>query len=82
MPEACQAAGQPAPRLPQPPRQDHRRLNRVWDLRPATRRHPDDPTVLDHITPRAYGGGDDVANLQATHKRCNARKSAKLPGRY
>jgi 5-methylcytosine-specific restriction endonuclease McrA len=38
-----------------------------------------DPAVLDHIVPRAYGGGHQPWNLQAAHRTCNARKSAQLP---
>jgi 5-methylcytosine-specific restriction endonuclease McrA len=43
---------------------------------------PNDPPVVDHITPRAYGGTDDPANLQAAHRSCNGRKSSQLPGPY
>jgi 5-methylcytosine-specific restriction endonuclease McrA len=39
-----------------------------------------DPPVCDHITPLAYGGSDHPTNLQATHRSCNGRKSATLPG--
>ena len=43
---------------------------------------PTDPPVVDHIVPRAYGGSDDPANLQAAHKSCNGRKSSHLPATY
>ena len=43
---------------------------------------PDNPPVVDHIIPRARGGTNDPANLQASHRRCNGAKSAKLPGPY
>jgi 5-methylcytosine-specific restriction endonuclease McrA len=39
---------------------------------------PFDLPVVDHIIPRALGGSDDPANLQATHRSCNARKSSQL----
>jgi len=41
-----------------------------------------DQIVVDHRLPRAHGGSDDAANLQAAHKRCNAAKSGRLPSRY
>lgn len=40
----------------------------------------DDPLVLDHIQPRAYGGTDDPSNLQAAHRSCNGRKGASISG--
>jgi 5-methylcytosine-specific restriction endonuclease McrA len=40
---------------------------------------PNDPPVVDHIHPRAYGGTDDPSNLQAAHRSCNGRKGAQLP---
>ncbi len=41
---------------------------------------PDDPAVLDHIIPRAAGGGHDPSNLQAAHRSCNARKGGAIGG--
>lgn len=32
--------------------------------------HPDSFTI-DHVLPRAHGGGDDVRNLRPAHRRCN-----------
>ena len=29
---------------------------------------------IDHIVPRAKGGGDELENLQAVHRSCNSRK--------
>ena len=29
---------------------------------------------VDHIVPKAKGGGDELENLQAAHKGCNSRK--------
>ena len=40
---------------------------------------PDDPPVLDHVKPRAYGGTDDPSNLKPAHRSCNGRKGAQLP---
>jgi 5-methylcytosine-specific restriction endonuclease McrA len=40
---------------------------------------PDDPAVADHVQPRAYGGSDNITNLQAAHRSCNGRKGATLP---
>jgi 5-methylcytosine-specific restriction endonuclease McrA len=37
---------------------------------------PTDPSVVDHIIPRAHGRTDDPSNLQAAHKSRNGRKSA------
>jgi 5-methylcytosine-specific restriction enzyme A len=33
-------------------------------------------TEVDHIVPLAWGGADDLSNLQAAHKTCHAEKSA------
>jgi 5-methylcytosine-specific restriction endonuclease McrA len=38
----------------------------------------DDPWVVDHIVPRAHGGGDEPSNLQAAHRSCNGRKGQTL----
>jgi 5-methylcytosine-specific restriction endonuclease McrA len=37
-----------------------------------------DPWVVDHILPRARGGGDDPTNLQAAHRSCNGRKGQSI----
>lgn len=37
---------------------------------------------IDHINPLARGGSDNLANLQATCRRCNRRKSAKSPSLF
>src|SRR3712207_6359439 len=39
-------------------------------------RHPMEAT-LDHRTPLSKGGGDDRANLQIAHRRCNSRKGSR-----
>jgi 5-methylcytosine-specific restriction endonuclease McrA len=43
--------------------------------KPAT---ADDPFVVDHRLPRAHGGTDDAANLQACHRSCNSKKGATI----
>jgi len=35
--------------------------------------HPMAPTV-DHLVPRAFGGGDDPSNLACAHFICNAKR--------
>jgi 5-methylcytosine-specific restriction enzyme A len=37
-------------------------------------------TTVDHITPKAQGGGDDYANLQPLCAPCHAAKSAREGG--
>lgn len=37
---------------------------------------PDDPLEVDHVVPRARGGGHDRANLLPGHRSCNNRKGA------
>lgn len=37
--------------------------------------------TVDHIVPRARGGGDEPSNLAAAHKRCNEAKGARAPAR-
>jgi len=38
--------------------------------------------TFDHIRPRSKGGGDDPANLQLAHARCNKQKGDSWrPGR-
>jgi 5-methylcytosine-specific restriction enzyme A len=32
-------------------------------------------TEADHIIPRRYGGGDELSNLRAACRSCNARRS-------
>lgn len=39
-----------------------------------------DANTVDHVLPRARGGGDDMENLQAMCAKCNRDKSDKLPG--
>jgi hypothetical protein len=39
---------------------------------------PGAPTV-DHVVPRALGGGNDPANLRLAHRRCNGRRGSALP---
>jgi len=37
-------------------------------------------TNLDHIQPRSHGGGNDIGNLQLTHKACNQARKDECPG--
>lgn len=37
---------------------------------------------IDHIFPRARGGGNSVENLQPMHKSCNVIKGAKICDKY
>lgn len=41
----------------------------------------DNGTDVDHRIPFRYGGGNERANLQITHARCNRSKGAKIDGR-
>jgi 5-methylcytosine-specific restriction endonuclease McrA len=34
---------------------------------------------IDHIVPRAFGGGHEDVNLRLTHKLCNARRGDGRP---
>lgn len=38
------------------------------------------PLVIDHITPKALGGGDERENLAASCYRCNEFKGARIQG--
>lgn len=42
---------------------------------------PKDPMypTIDHKYPRSAGGGDERANLQLVHRRCNEAKGELLP---
>lgn len=35
--------------------------------------------TFDHLIPQAYGGEDEAANVVLAHRRCNQRKSDRLP---
>lgn len=35
---------------------------------------------VDHIVPRAYGGGHDDANLAAAHMKCNSKRGGHMKG--
>jgi len=34
---------------------------------------------IDHVVPRAKGGGDEPANLRLAHRSCNGRRGSRLP---
>jgi 5-methylcytosine-specific restriction endonuclease McrA len=91
----CLICGLPIPRgnrcaaHPKPPVPRHRRYRELRERLIAEHPYchlcgepftdPNDPAVVDHVTPRAYGGTDDPANLKPAHRSCNSRKSATLP---
>ena len=35
--------------------------------------------TLDHLIPQAFGGADEPSNVVLAHRRCNQRKSDRLP---
>lgn len=50
---------------------------RVLAEEPRCRWCGDPSTTVDHIVPRARGGGDDRANLAASCEPCNLKRGAK-----
>ncbi len=34
---------------------------------------------VDHVVPKARGGGNAAANLRLAHRRCNSRRGSRLP---
>lgn len=34
---------------------------------------------VDHVVPRARGGGDEPGNLRLAHRTCNSRRGSRLP---
>jgi len=36
--------------------------------------------TIDHIIPRAKGGGNEIENLQLAHDKCNQKKADKIDG--
>ena len=39
---------------------------------------PNNPLTIDHVIPRAAGGGDELENLVLSHRRCNNKKADRL----
>lgn len=53
-----------------------------WCHNPDGCPHPDaatpaNPLTGDHVTPRAAGGTDDIANIRIVCRRCNSSKGAR-----
>lgn len=46
----------------------------------GTRANEGKPLAIDHVTPRALGGTDDMANLVAACTDCNIGKTSTAPG--
>ncbi|MFP5219082.1 MAG: HNH endonuclease [Actinomycetes bacterium] len=44
----------------------------------ASARAPASPSV-DHVVPRARGGGNEPANLRLAHRACNGRRGSRVP---
>jgi 5-methylcytosine-specific restriction endonuclease McrA len=40
----------------------------------------DDPLEAGHITPHAYGGTNNITNIQAQHRSCNRKRGALTGG--
>jgi 5-methylcytosine-specific restriction protein A len=60
-----------------------RRLRRmILNRQPICARCPAAATEVDHIMPRAAGGGDDDANLQGLCKSCHSAKTASEDGGF
>jgi 5-methylcytosine-specific restriction endonuclease McrA len=54
---------------------DGHRCGLCGDPLDLTVKHPDPAFAsIDHIVPLAHGGGNDLANLQLAHLRCNLSK--------
>ena len=56
---------------------------RCWlcgnDVDPAAPRGSSWAGSVDHVVPRARGGGNDPANLRLAHRSCNSRRGSRLP---
>lgn len=53
----------------------HGRVNCFVCGNPVEKRH----ATLEHIIPRAHGGGNNWSNLAISHSKCNCRKGSMIP---
>ena len=49
------------------------------EIDPAAPRPSPWAASIDHVVPRARGGGNDPENLRLAHRRCNGRRGSHLP---
>lgn len=49
------------------------------DVDPAAPRGAREAGSVDHVVPRAKGGGDEDENLRLAHRVCNSRRGSRLP---
>ncbi len=56
---------------------------RCWlcgnDVDPGATRGSSWAGSVDHVVPRARGGGNEPANLRLAHRSCNSRRGSRLP---
>jgi hypothetical protein len=36
------------------------------------------PSTIEHLTPRSFGGGNDIRNLALAHSKCNGMRSNRM----
>ncbi|MDP9434595.1 MAG: HNH endonuclease [Actinomycetota bacterium] len=49
------------------------------EVSPSAPRGSRDAGSVDHVVPRARGGGDEDDNLRLAHRACNSRRGSRLP---